>query len=537
MSQLEGTVKTWKPDRGFGFIKVDTNDPDVFFHKSEVIEGTGEPQIGCRASFTTVVDGVRGTIKANNIYLFSESEKRKADNEAESPDAKRLKPFEAPPEVLRKQVEYYISDQNLKNDKFFYEKIGADAEGWLDLKLILECNKMKAMKATQELVLEALQNSSVEVRVTNCSAAVRRPGNKVLPEAEWLQREKDRDHLGGVVLRVENIPSRGKRKWVHARTIIEKVLPKQSRVDTAIYVAEQDLAVLWVTPFEGHLQKLDGIPLNYTHDKLVLHTKIPYGDLLQQTLVLLPQKTQDRRAKLAKKYGREVRALRRLGGNATIFDIMEEGLPGEEVEDQVESGRRISLADREFPDISTLRGFVQTILNARARGEVLNKQGADYQLVHALLMSHPEAKEKMEGMTDIKVGRSEQGNANEFFIVKGAKAEECHYIECLEAIEKAQSAKVLQEPLTEGSSTGTTPPSEATATPMSLFEPRVAYDGQQLGKKANTICMWGANCVTPDPKGVGGFALASFMLGLIGLKKICSFHKPRWALQEPLICM
>lgn len=41
MSQLEGTVKTWKPDRGFGFIKVDTNDPDVFFHKSEVIEGTG----------------------------------------------------------------------------------------------------------------------------------------------------------------------------------------------------------------------------------------------------------------------------------------------------------------------------------------------------------------------------------------------------------------------------------------------------------------------------------------------------------------
>ena len=64
------------------------------------------------------------------------------------PDAKRLKPTPPDPAVVRKQVgcikhailqyrcalevEYYLSDENLKYDKFFHDKISANAEGWLD---------------------------------------------------------------------------------------------------------------------------------------------------------------------------------------------------------------------------------------------------------------------------------------------------------------------------------------------------------------------------------------------------------------------
>lgn len=29
-------------------------------------------------------------------------------------------------------MEYYLSDENLKYDKFFHEKITADKDGWLD---------------------------------------------------------------------------------------------------------------------------------------------------------------------------------------------------------------------------------------------------------------------------------------------------------------------------------------------------------------------------------------------------------------------
>ena len=75
-------------------------------------------------------------------------------------DSKRLKPTPPDPAVVRKQamtalkclfdvlfrvvpvtrgscchttqVEYYLSDENLKYDKFFHDKISGNADGWLD---------------------------------------------------------------------------------------------------------------------------------------------------------------------------------------------------------------------------------------------------------------------------------------------------------------------------------------------------------------------------------------------------------------------
>jgi hypothetical protein len=34
---------------------------------------------------------------------------------------------------LKKQVEYYLSDKNLVQDKFFNEKLAEGKEGWMDV--------------------------------------------------------------------------------------------------------------------------------------------------------------------------------------------------------------------------------------------------------------------------------------------------------------------------------------------------------------------------------------------------------------------
>lgn len=49
---------------------------------------------------------------------------------------------------IREQIEYYLSDGNLRNDKFFREQIQADKEGWVLITHFLNCNKIKAQKWT-----------------------------------------------------------------------------------------------------------------------------------------------------------------------------------------------------------------------------------------------------------------------------------------------------------------------------------------------------------------------------------------------------
>merc|ERR1711985_222730 len=157
-----------------------------------------------------------------------------------------------------------------------------------------------------------------------------------------------------------------------------------------------------VTPFEGDLQFLDGLELEI--GGVTLKTEICYGDLLQQALKLLPKNVRERREKQAR-----VR--------------------------QKERQRPIALANQRFANVGAVRGRIKTILSSRSDGEVLNKEGSDYKLVHAVLSFHPRFKEKTENMTDIKIDTSEHGNSRCFWIVKGDKCEDFSANKCLNALE------------------------------------------------------------------------------------------------------
>ncbi len=84
-------------------------------------------------------------------------------------------------DALKKQVEYYMSDANLKHDKFFHTKISESTEGWLALVNILACNKVKALTTSAEDIAEALKVSS-EVEVNEAGDSIRR--KSPLPEFE-----------------------------------------------------------------------------------------------------------------------------------------------------------------------------------------------------------------------------------------------------------------------------------------------------------------------------------------------------------------
>merc|ERR1712194_995537 len=186
--------------------------------------------------------------------------------------------------VVRKQVEYYLSDENLKHDKFFHEKIATDKEGWLDLSMIVSCNKMKVMKATKEDVVSALKESKIEIKADG--SAVRRPGNAALPalEAKPSHAQKKSSlhvHDGGPVIVFKNIPA--EQSW-------QQIKDKQQ-------------CFIVCSPWDGDLDFLKDFELDLGGAKL--KPEVCYNEALQQTLKTLPKHVRDKRDKESKKRAKE----------------------------------------------------------------------------------------------------------------------------------------------------------------------------------------------------------------------------------------
>ena len=98
---------------------------------------------------------------------------------------------------IRTQVEYYFTDGNLEKDAFFYNKILDDAEGYIDIDLIMNCNKIKALGINKDTIKEVVKDST-EVEVDASGAKIRRKGNKPLPEPKFKQKKlKTQSAAGG----------------------------------------------------------------------------------------------------------------------------------------------------------------------------------------------------------------------------------------------------------------------------------------------------------------------------------------------------
>jgi hypothetical protein len=79
---------------------------------------------------------------------------------------------------LRRQVEYYLSDRNLRKDAFFHGKMSASPDGWISSQDLLACPIIKARGATADEIIACLANST---QLEASSGQVRRLGNAPLP--------------------------------------------------------------------------------------------------------------------------------------------------------------------------------------------------------------------------------------------------------------------------------------------------------------------------------------------------------------------
>ncbi|KAF3976991.1 MAG: cold shock domain-containing protein [Methylococcales symbiont of Iophon sp. n. MRB-2018] len=66
----KGFLKTWKDDRGFGFIKPDDDSDDIFIHISALGEGARRPHRGDTIFYQ--IEEADGKTKAVNAYIVGE---------------------------------------------------------------------------------------------------------------------------------------------------------------------------------------------------------------------------------------------------------------------------------------------------------------------------------------------------------------------------------------------------------------------------------------------------------------------------------
>jgi len=323
---------------------------------------------------------------------------------ASEPAAKRLKPTPADPAAVRKQAEYYLSDMNLKYDKFFHEQISADPEGWLSLDLIVSCNKMKAMKVTPEDVVSSLKGSSIEVREDG--SAIRRPSNAPLPKIEPKPQHGKKTsmhaHDGGVVAVVKDVPA--EHNWQQVKDSIKAKLPPKTSVWHVSLVSDNRQCTVVFSPFEGDLQFVEQLEFEVGNAKL--KAEVCHDEAFIQALKNLPKPIVEKREKEVRKR-------------------------------QKERNRPIIVGTQRFLNIAALKGRVRDILNSRSDGEQLKTDGTDFKLIKAILEYHPRGEEKSVGLTGLKVAKSPHGDSRCFYMVKSDGSEEdFSSVKCFQNLEQ-----------------------------------------------------------------------------------------------------
>lgn len=300
-------------------------------------------------------------------------------------------------QAIKKQVEYYLSDNNLMTDAFFHGKIQeAEKKGKgvsLNLYYILTSPRIKALKATRHEILESLAESA-EVSVVyeeggDIWISRRRPLPAMKKRRE-LTKEQKRDqngmvkdlHAVGCLLRLSNLPEVAP-TWDSVKDVvtlrsvkdaIREKLPKRTRIRYVSRVDDQRQCTVWLGSFKG--------------DKVAFKepVKVQVGGA-EATLTLMDDN--EVRECCNSELPRQIRMTREKELQKYCSQLP--WLP-------------LSLGGTAFNSVHHLKQHVADLLDRAEAGKLLKPSSAAEKVVMALLEYHPNAFMKKGGTNKNLVG-------------------------------------------------------------------------------------------------------------------------------------
>ena len=323
--------------------------------------------------------------------------------------------------AIKEQVEYYLSDENLKKDSFFHNKISENANGYLDLDFLLKCNKIKKAGWSKEELIEGIKLSDL-IELNDSNDKVRRKDNKPLPELVLLaqkrtkpekeEKEEEEKEREPVILMFES-EEECQSNW---RDIINAFKKENPDLDVIYSRFKENLGHIVISP---HTDDEIKFKETFSYDDTEFKVKKCEGDDLINFYKDHGKHYEDCVAmhKRRNKKGKKESKNKSKNKNKKEKKETEKGDPAEKNMLKNE----VILGDEKFNDISLIKAKARKIITDTKDGEKLKEN--EQKFILDLLKYHHNSEEKRKDLDYVTVGKPENYDSSRCFIIVNKKNE------------------------------------------------------------------------------------------------------------------
>jgi hypothetical protein len=318
---------------------------------------------------------------------------------------------------LQKQVEYYLSDSNLKQDEFFYNALNDSATKSIGFELLLNCNKIKKLKATKDDIIKALESSGA-IEVLPDQSGIKRK-NDALPEFE--------PKVGKKVKKNDNGHEESKGEDDGFEELILKIT-----------ISKEDEAVKWET-VRGEIEKVYGVKVPYVRlNRLEGHACLNKNEVksdVKTKIVTEGLKMGDVDVKLEECKGKDLQFFFKDHGRHLDSCLERTGLKAKKKKADRSNPEFIFMNQRYY-NISKLRNIFRDILTKTGDDDKVPEP--DHSMLLELLKYHDKFEEKSEDLDHFTAGQHPEYKQTRCFMVvkKDGSKKDWSSTKCLDNIKK-----------------------------------------------------------------------------------------------------
>lgn len=320
---------------------------------------------------------------------------------------------------IKKQIEYYLSDENLKDDKFFNSTIRDSVEGYIPLQIFLNCNKIKKMNINIEKLQKSIETSDKLLLSTDKSKVKR--NSSVLPELRskelLLTLDNNKQHSNPDLI-VVFVP------YVITFQITPEIFFKARDFEKKV-----SKLFLMEVPYVKISKKLGVVVFNQkVVDLEAIQDLLDKEIVIEKENIIFQKLSLEDTSKWFKNNRPYLENALKMKYDYSIFRDNNDLAPQEEIDDNFGP---VDLKIRSFKDFRDLKSFLKGLISRTRNNDLLEDN--DCQILKVVLNSHVKAAEKLALFKGVTVNANPQYPSTRcFFIVRtDGSSEDFSYHKCL----------------------------------------------------------------------------------------------------------